>query len=304
MELLTNTQYKFMSHRKVALAISLALIAVSVAALFLRGLNFGIDFTGGTLVELSYEQAADLEEIRQVAAGANFKDVEAQYFGSSTNVLIRITQSDGASQATISNRLIAGLRDAGQAFEVLRVDFVGPKVGRELREDGGMAMLFALLGILMYVAFRFEYRFSFGAVIALVHDVILTIGFFSLFNIEFDLSVLAAILAVIGYSLNDTIVIYDRVREQFLESKRRDSAMIIDEAINNTLSRTVMTGVTTALVLAALLFLGGESVGGFSLAMLVGVVVGTYSSIYVAGSSLLFLKLERTDMLPPEKEGA
>lgn len=304
MELLTKTNYTFMSHRKTALLLSVALIVVSAAALGLRGLNLGIDFTGGTLVELQYEEPADLDDIRDIVEGAQFKDVEVQHFGSATEVLIRIALGSGEEQATLSNRLVKSLRDAGERFELQRVDFVGPKVGQELREDGGMAMLFALLGILMYVAFRFEYRFAFGAIIALVHDVILTVGFFSLFALEFDLSILAAILAVIGYSLNDTIVIYDRVREQFLESKRSDSEVIINEAINNTLSRTVMTGVTTALVLVALLVLGGESVHGFSLAMLVGVVVGTYSSIYVAGASLLFFKLDRADMLPPEKEGS
>ena len=303
MELLTNTKYTFMSHRKQALWLSVALIVVSAAALGLRGLNLGIDFTGGTLVEIQYEEAAVLDEIRDVVETAGFKDVEVQHFGSASEVLIRIAPSADEGQATLSNRLVESLRAAGGKFDLRRVDFVGPKVGQELREDGGLAMLFALLGILMYVAFRFEYRFAFGAIIALVHDVILTVGFFSLFGVEFDLSVLAAILAVIGYSLNDTIVIYDRVREQFLESKRRDSEVIINEAINNTLSRTVMTGVTTALVLAALLILGGESVSAFSLAMLVGVVVGTYSSIYVAGASLLFFKLRREDMLPPEKEG-
>lgn len=304
MELLTNTKHEFMAHRKGALVVSLVLIAVSVIALFWRGLNLGIDFTGGTLIELRYEQAVDIDEVRQMAEDAQFKDVEVQHFGAATDILIRITPSETESQATLSNRLIESLRAAGGQFELLRIDFVGPKVGRELREDGGLAMLFALFGILMYVAFRFEYRFAFGAIIALIHDVILTVGFFSIFHIDFDLSVLAAILAVIGYSLNDTIVIYDRVREQFLESKRRDSEIIINEAINNTLSRTIMTGVTTTLVLAALLLLGGESVSSFSLAMLVGVVVGTYSSIYVAGASLLLFKLERVDMLPPEKEGA
>ena len=303
MELLTNTNYRFMEHRKPAMVLSVALIVVSGAALALRGLNFGIDFTGGTLVELGYEQAADLERIRGTIDGAGFKDAAVQYFGGATDVLIRVAPDETTSQSELSNRLLDSLREAGEKFELLRVDFVGPQVGEELREDGGMAMLFALLGILMYVAFRFEYRFAFGAIIALVHDVVLTVGFFSLFAVEFDLSVLAAILAVIGYSLNDTIVIYDRIREQFIESKRRDSQVIIDRAINNTLSRTVMTGVTTALVLLALLVLGGESVSGFSMAMLVGVVVGTYSSIYVAGSALLFFGVDSKDLIPAEKEG-
>lgn len=292
-----------MGHRKQAMILSLLLLALSVGTLAVRGLSFGIDFTGGTLVEIGYEEAADLDRIRDIIEDKGFGDAVVQYFGAATDVLMRVAPDETVSQSELSNRLIDGLREAGEEFELRRVDFVGPQVGEELREDGGLAMLFALLGILMYVAFRFEYRFALGAIIALVHDVVLTVGFFSLFGFEFDLSVLAAILAVIGYSLNDTIVIYDRIREQFIESKRRDSEVIINQAINNTLSRTVMTGVTTTLVLVALLLLGGESVWGFSLAMLVGVVVGTYSSIYVAGSALLYFGVDSKDLIPVEKEG-
>lgn len=294
-----------MEKRGLAFGVSLALILISVASISLRGLNFGVDFTGGTIIEVGYEEAVDLESVRGRLSAAGLENVSVQHFGSAKDVLIRAALDDGVAQAELSNKVLDGLRKDGDV-KLRRVEFVGPRVGEELREDGGLAMLYALIGILLYVAFRFEYRFAFGSVIALVHDVLVTIGFFSVTGIEFDLSVLAAVLAVIGYSLNDTIVVYDRIRENFLKLRKRTGVKVgavIDSAINKTLARTLVTSVTTMLVLIALFVLGSEVIRGFTVAMMVGIVVGTYSSIYVAGSSLLFLGLSAESMMQVKKEG-
>ena len=288
----------FVGNRKYALIFSTILLVVSIASIGFQGLKFGIDFTGGTLIELGYEKTADLEDIRSKLTSANYKGTNVQYFGSDTEVLIQL-EPQAATSAQLSSSII---RMLGDGLDVRRVEFVGPKVGEELTNDGGLAMLYALIGILIYVAFRFEYRFALGSIAALVHDVIITIGIFSLLQIEFDLTVLAAILAVIGYSLNDTIVVFDRIRENFLSTRHIEPSPIVNDALNQTLSRTLMTSLTTLIVLLALFYLGGEVIHSFAGALIIGVVIGTYSSIYVASSMILALGISKEDMLPSEKE--
>lgn len=299
----SNAKFNFMQYRNIALAVSSLLLVISLASLATRWLELGVDFTGGTLIEIGYPEATNLTEVRKKLATIGYGDAEVQHFGSAKDVLVRIPPLEGSSQEAVSNQVFDHLRSEGS--ELRRVEFVGPKIGKELREDGGLAMLYALLGILIYVGFRFELRFAIGSIIALLHDVILTIGFFSLFAIEFDLTVVAAVLAVIGYSLNDTIVVYDRIRESFqLTNKRAQTEDIINQAINKTLSRTLITSLTTMLVLLALLVFGGEIIKGFAIALLVGIVVGTYSSIYIASSSVIMLGIKREHMIPAKKEGA
>ncbi len=288
----------FVGKQKYALIFSAILLVVSIASIGFQGLKFGIDFTGGTLIELGYEKTADLEDIRSKLTSANYKGTNVQYFGSDTEVLIQL-EPQATTSAQLSSSII---RMLGDGLDVRRVEFVGPKVGEELTNDGGLAMLYALIGILIYVAFRFEYRFALGSIAALVHDVIITIGIFSLLQIEFDLTVLAAILAVIGYSLNDTIVVFDRIRENFLSTRHIEAGPIVNEALNQTLSRTLMTSLTTLIVLFALFYLGGEVIHSFAGALIIGVVIGTYSSIYVASSMILALGISKEDMLPSEKE--
>jgi len=288
----------FVGKRKFAMIFSAVLLVLSIASISFQGLKFGIDFTGGTLIELGYEKTADLEDIRLKLSEGDFKGTNVQYFGSDTEVLIQLEPQE-VSSAKLSSSII---RMLGDGIDVRRVEFVGPKVGEELTNDGGLAMLYALIGILIYVAFRFEYRFALGSIAALVHDVIITLGIFSILQIEFDLTVLAAILAVIGYSLNDTIVVFDRIRENFLSSRQVLAESIINEALNQTLSRTLMTSLTTLLVLLALFYLGGEVIHSFAGALLIGVIIGTYSSIYVASSMILALGISKEDMLPSEKE--
>ena len=288
----------FVGKRKFAMIFSAVLLVLSIASISFQGLKFGIDFTGGTLIELGYEKTADLEDIRLKLSEGDFKGTNVQYFGSDTEVLIQLEPQE-VSSAKLSSSII---RMLGDGIDVRRVEFVGPKVGEELTNDGGLAMLYALIGILIYVAFRFEYRFALGSIAALVHDVIITLGVFSILQIEFDLTVLAAILAVIGYSLNDTIVVFDRIRENFLSTRQVEAGPIINEALNQTLSRTLMTSLTTLLVLLALFYLGGEVIHSFAGALLIGVIIGTYSSIYVASSMILALGISKEDMLPSEKE--
>ena len=274
------------------------LLIVSVISLGLQGLKLGIDFTGGTLIEVGYQQTADLEDIRTKLASANYMGTNVQYFGSDTEVLIQL-EPQAISSAKLSSSIIQML---GEGIDVRRVEFVGPKVGEELTNDGGLALLYALIGILIYVAFRFEYRFALGSIAALVHDVIITLGVFSILQIEFNLTVLAAILAVIGYSLNDTIVVFDRIRENFLSTRHIEPVPIVNDALNQTLARTIMTSLTTLLVLLALFYLGGEVIHSFAGALIIGVVIGTYSSIFVASSMILALGISKEDMLPSEKE--
>jgi preprotein translocase subunit SecF len=288
----------FVSKRKYAMIFSAILLIVSIASIGFQGLKFGIDFTGGTLIEVGYDKTADLEDIRSKLESANYSGTNVQYFGSDTEVLIQL-EPQAVTSAKLSSSII---RMLGEDVDVRRVEFVGPKVGEELTNDGGLAMLYALIGILIYVAFRFEYRFALGSIAALVHDVIITLGVFSLLQIEFDLTVLAAILAVIGYSLNDTIVVFDRIRENFLATRHIEPKPIINEALNQTLARTLMTSFTTLIVLLALFYLGGEVIHSFAGALLIGVIIGTYSSIYVASSMILALGISKEDMLPSEKE--
>ncbi len=298
------THIDFMGKRKVAMMLSIALVLIAVGSIVFRGLSFGIDFTGGTLVEVGYDAPVELAAVRGALSDGGFPDATAQHFGSSKDVLIRLAPQKDVKQSELSDNAQIALQKATSGEMVLRrAEFVGPQVGEELTEDGGLAMLYALVGILIYVALRFEYRFAVGSVIALVHDVVLTIGIFSLLQIEFDLTVLAAVLAVIGYSLNDTIVVYDRIRENFRKIRKGSAQEIINTSLNQTLARTLMTSVTTLLVLLALFVFGGEIIHGFALALIIGVLVGTYSSVYVASSAVLSLGISKADLMPVQKEG-
>jgi preprotein translocase subunit SecF len=290
--------FDFMGRRKLAYVFSSLLLLGSVAGLVTQGLNFGIDFTGGTLVELGYSEAADLEAIRTALGGSEFGDAIVQAFGSPRDVLVRLPQSTATGDADLSSRVLKILPGA----EMRRVEFVGPQVGEELTEDGALAMLYALGGILVYVMIRFTLKFAAGAISALVHDVLIVLGFFSVTQIEFDLPVLAAILAVIGYSLNDTIVVFDRIRENFRRLRKHQPVDVVNISLNQTLSRTLITSFTTLLVLFALFFLGGELIHAFATALIVGVVIGTYSSIYVASTTALALGVEKADLMPVQKD--
>ncbi len=293
----------FMGKRRIAMFLSISLVLISVTSLVVNKLNLGIDFTGGTVIEVGYEQAVTLEPIRNKLKSAGYDDAIVQHFGSAKDVMVRLVPKDDQNKAELSTQIVALLGELQDGeLDVRRVDFVGPQVGEELTEDGGLAVVYALIAILIYVSFRFEYRFSFGAVAALIHDVVITLGIFSLFQFEFDLSVLAAILAVIGYSLNDTIVVFDRVRENFRNIRKKTPEEVINISINQTLSRTIMTSLTTLLVLFSLFFLGGEVIHAFALALIIGVLVGTYSSIFVASTTTLALGISRTDLIVPEKE--
>ncbi len=300
-----QTEFDFLGVRKAAMILSLILVLGSIVSLAVRGLNFGIDFTGGTLIEVNYSGDVQLDDVRTALRGDDFGDAVVQYFGTSTDVLIRIAPKEGVTQSELSNRVMDRLRSGSKSEITLRrVEFVGPQVGQELTEQGGLAMLTTLFGILIYVTLRFEWRLSLGSVIALAHDTIMTLGVFSVLWIPFDLSVMAAVLAVIGYSLNDTIVVFDRIRENFRRMRKGTPVSIINASINQTLSRTLMTSGTTLLVLFALYFLGGEAIHGFSLALIVGIVFGTYSSIYVASALALALGLSKADLAQVKKEGA
>jgi len=295
----------FMARRKLALIFSITFIMVSLLSFFVRGMSLGIDFTGGTLVEVGYPQPVELAKVRSVLDKAGFAGVTVQHFGTPKDVLVRLAPSGEEDSAALSTRAFTELNGAADGKpELRRVEFVGPQVGDELAEDGGLAVLYVLIGILIYVALRFEYRFALGSVIALIHDVVITVGIFSLFQIEFDLTVLAAILAVIGYSLNDTIVVFDRIRENFRKMRKGTPEQIVNGSINQTLSRTLVTSGTTLLVLVALFIFGGEIIHGFALALIVGIVIGTYSSIYVASTAALMLGVSKQDLMPVKKEGA
>lgn len=296
----------FMRLRIPAMVLSTILILGSFVSLGVNSLNWGLDFTGGTLIEVGYEDGANLEAIRTQLNNADFGDAIVQNFGSSQDVLIRIAPRDGIKAVTIGNQVIDALRADGTSVEMRRIEFVGPNVGEELTEQGGLAMLVALICILVYVAMRFEWRFALGSVSALAHDVVLTLGLFSVLQIEFDLTVLAAVLAVIGYSLNDTIVVSDRIRENFRKIRKGEPIDIINISLTQTLNRTIITSLTTVLVLVALFYKGGALIHGFATALLFGVVVGTYSSVYIASSVALALGISKEDLMPPqvEKEGA
>ena len=293
-----------MAYRRVAMVVSTLLLVGSMASLAVRGLNFGIDFTGGTLVEVSYSVPVDLGDVRKALLDGGFADATAQHFGDASDVLVRLPASDTGDLGVRVLRALRAAAAEGETVDLRREEFVGPQIGDELAEDGALAMIWALGGILVYVAFRFRWQFALGAIAALVHDTIITVGFFSVTRLPFDLTVLAALLAVIGYSLNDTIVIFDRIRETFLRRRKGAVMELIDRSLNETLSRTLVTGVTTLLVLVALLVVGGEVIRGFAIALILGVVIGTYSSLYIASPVLMMLGLTREGMLEGEKEQA
>ena len=296
----------FMKYRKIAMVFSALLMIASITSLAVNKLNFGLDFTGGTLIEVGFEQAADLKKLRQLMQDNKHNDAKVQFYGSSRDVVIRLGLREDVKAEMLGNEILSILETGtGQKVDMRRIEFVGASVGDELAEQGGLAMLTALICILVYVAFRFEWRFAVGSVVALFHDVLLTLGLFSILGLEFDLTILAAILAVIGYSLNDTIVVSDRIRENFRKIRDTLPAEIIDISLTQTLSRTFITSITTLLVLAALFFKGGALIHGFATALLFGVFVGTYSSIYVASSVALSLGISREDLIPEviEKEG-
>ncbi len=290
----------FMGVRHVAFALTVVLTVASLASLMVKGLNFGLDFTGGTLIELGYERPVELEQVRGQLEQSGFGDAVVQSFGATTDVLVRMPGDD----PQLGERIADALRgaDSANSVSVKRVEFVGPAVGEELRDQGGLGMLLALGGILVYVAFRFQWKFGLGAVLSLFHDVIVVLGVFSFFQISFDLTVLAAVLAVIGYSLNDTIVIFDRIRENFRMLRKAELLENINISTTQTLLRTMATSVSTLLAVGALMVFGGENLWGFSLALLIGVGAGTYSSVYVAGMLLVWLKLTRDDLIPPVVE--
>jgi preprotein translocase subunit SecF len=300
-----KTSIDFMSRRNIALAFSVIMIVISIISLSTRGLNFGLDFTGGTLIEVGYPSAPDTTEVRAKLAAAGL-DSLVQTFGAATDIVVRIPPSDTEeSSAEVSTRVLAALSEGVEGeIEMRRVEFVGPQVGDELAEQGILAVIYAMVGAFLYIMFRFQWRFSVGAVAALVHDVTITMGILSLVHIEFDLTVVAAILAVVGYSLNDTIVVFDRIRENFPRFRKRTPKEVVNTSINETLSRTIMTSGTTLLVLFALFFVGGEIIHGFAFTLLVGIIVGTYSSIYVASAALLLLGVSKYDLMAVEKEGA
>ena len=297
-----NFNIPFMSYRRFATIGSLALLIMSIGSLSFKGLNLGLDFSGGTLIEVSYEEAANLVDIRDLMTNNGFDDFQVVNFGSNSDVLIKVADKNGNSQ--LGDVIYKFLLDADPSTELKRIEFVGPQIGSELRDQGGLGMLVALGMILLYVAFRFQYKFALGAVAALAHDVVIILGLFSLLSWDFDLTVLAALLAVIGYSLNDTIVVSDRIRENFRGERGFEPDEIVNRSINQTLSRTLITSLTTLLVLFALFFFGGDMIRGFSQALIIGVLVGTYSSIYVVANMLLGLSITQDDLAIPEPEGA
>jgi preprotein translocase subunit SecF len=291
-----------MGRRNIALIMSGVLLVVAIGSLLTRGLNFGIDFTGGTLIEVGYPQAAELAEVRGILQENGYTQAQAQHFGTSRDVLIRIPPSNEKASVKLSDDIMAALRSGNPDVEMRRVEFVGPQVGEELTEQGGLAIIYALIGILIYIMLRFHARFAPGAVAALIHDVVIVIGVFSLLQLEFDLTVLAALLAVIGYSLNDTIVVFDRIRETFRKMRKGTPLQIVNTSINQTLARTLMTSLTTLLVLVMLYLFGGEAIHAFSTALILGVVVGTYSSIYIASTTALALGISKQDLMPSSKD--
>ncbi|BAU48663.1 preprotein translocase subunit SecF [Sulfurifustis variabilis] len=324
-----KTHIDFIGWRRPAIAVSMALNVLTLIALFVSGLNFGLDFTGGTLVELAYEQPADVEQVRRTLTEGGFRDAVVQRYGTTKELMVRLPVHAEGQSAAVSARLVAALRESlgerevesrpGQAqrcvpagggepracaLQVKRIEFVGPQVGRELAEKGALALILTALGILVYVIFRFEWRFAVGAIAASAHDVLLLFGFYAVTQIEFSLTSLAAILTVLGYSLNDTIVIFDRVRENFRKMRKHAVIEIMNTSLNETLSRTIITGGTTLLTMLALYLYGGDVLSGFALAMIFGVLVGTYSSLFIATPVTLALGITREDMLPPKKEAA
>ncbi len=297
-----DIRFRFMQFRKIASIVSITVFVISVLSLGFRGLSLGLDFSGGTLLEITYEEPVSLESIRSTLEKNGYPDSQVVNFGTNLDVLIKVADQDGNS--SVGENIFNVLNSEGFAGEIKRVEFVGPQVGAELRDQGGLGMLVALFMILMYVAFRFQYKFGLGAVAALLHDVVIILGLFSIFAWDFDLTVLAALLAVIGYSLNDTIVVSDRIRENFRTERVLEPIDMVDLSLNQTLGRTIITSLTTLLVLFALFIFGGELIRGFSLALILEVLIGTYSSIYVVANMLLSMNLTQEDLAVPEPEGA
>ena len=297
-----TTRFPFMATRKRWYVVSAILLLGSLVSLGVRGLNFGIDFTGGVVLELSFPQAADLEKVRGALGAAGYGEAVVQSFGTARDVLVRLLPEEDQDVNTLGQSVLAAIQGYEPAVELRRTEVVGPQVGQELAEKGALAVLFTFLLILAYVAFRFQWKLGVGAIVGALHDPILILGMFSLTQLSFDLPALAAILAVIGYSLNDTVVVFDRLRERFLSMRKGTSEQVIDTAINETLSRTIITSGTTMITVLALLFFGGEILRGFAVALTIGIVVGTYSSIYVASAIALDLKLSARDLMPVQRE--
>jgi preprotein translocase subunit SecF len=296
------TNINFIGNRNIALIFSSVLSLLSIVVLATNGLQMGIDFTGGTLIEVGYQKPADLTVLRNTLDSSGFADATVQNFGTAKDVLIRLKLQEGVSSADLSAKVLDAINQkTAEPAALRRVEFVGPQVGDDLAEDGFLALLYSTIGILIYVAWRFEWKFSLGAIIATFHDVIVTLGLFSVLGMEFDLTVLAAVLALIGYSLNDTIVVYDRIRESFLTFRNKSNEEMINYSVNVTLSRTIMTSLTVLLVLVSLFFLGGEVIHGFSMVLLFGVFFGTYSSIFIASPVALMLGICPADLMPPVK---
>jgi preprotein translocase subunit SecF len=292
--------YDFMGYRKLTTAVSVVLLIGSIITLVNKGLVLGLDFTGGTLIEVAFTEPVKVGPVRALLENNQFNDPVVVHFGAETELLIKL---QGEPETDLGDRVLTALRSTNKNVELRRIEYAGPQIGEELRDDGGLGMLAALAVVMLYVTIRFQYKFSVAAVVALIHDVLITLGFFSLLEIEFDLTVLAAVLAVIGYSLNDTIVVADRIRENFRLLRVADPVVIINESLSQTLDRTINTSFTTLLVLFALFFFGGELIHNFAIALIVGISIGTYSSIYIAANMLLVLNISRTDLLPPQKEG-
>ncbi len=291
-------QINFMRPRKIASALSIALVILSIFSLSFKGLNAGLDFTGGTLIEIKLSQSTNLEEIREVLGSKLEDDFQVSYFGSEQDVLIKIP---GGSENNLSDEIVAALKSSFQ-FDLRRKDFIGPQIGEELRDQGGLGILAAMLVMMIYIMFRFQFKFAIGALLALIHDVLIVLGFFSIFYIGFNLTVLAAILAVIGYSLNDTIVVSDRIRENYRKKRKSDKVDVINRSLNQMLGRTLITSLTTLLVLLALLILGGDFIQNFAIALICGVIVGTYSSIYVLCNNLILMNLNFEDLAIKKSE--
>ncbi|GAB3374450.1 protein translocase subunit SecF [Spongiibacter taiwanensis] len=292
----------FMKLRGLASVLSIAMVLASIGILATKGLNFGLDFTGGTLIEVLYEEPQPLEEVRSTLSGAGYENAIVVNFGSDTDVLVRLPQG---MSPKLGEEVLATLRaDAPSEVELLRIEFVGPQVGEKLREQGGLAVLLALIVVLIYIAMRFQIKFAVGAVAALVHDVIITLGAFALVGWDFDLTVLAAILAVIGYSLNDSIVVADRIRENLRKLRKHEAFDVVNISLTETLDRTLATSGTTMLVLVALAVFGGDMIHSFALALIIGIGVGTYSSIYIVANLLLTMNISQDDLIVIQKEGA
>ena len=297
-----KTTIKFLSIRRITTILSIVLMILSGLSLVTRGLNPGIDFTGGFQIEVSFQEAPEIQQVRLDLSTSGFDDAIVQNSGSATDLMIRTAPREGVDSRKVGNQIIEAVSQSSNNVELLSSEYVSAQVGEELTEQGGLAMIFALIMIMIYIVFRFQWKFSIGAVLALIHDVLITLGIFSFFQLTFDLAVLAAILAVVGYSLNDTIVIFDRIRENFRSMRRTETLEVLNASITQTISRTIITSSTTLMVLLALYFMGGQSLSGFSIALIIGVLIGTYSSIFVASTSVFYLDISTTDLLPSKRE--